>query len=216
MKNIQKIGIFGGTFDPVHEGHVRLAGFVLEQDENIVDHVVFLPAACPPHKSQAKASFAHRVAMLETAIADRPAMAVSVLESRRKGPSFTVDSLQALQVEYPGVRLSFLVGADSLLELNLWYRFETLFTLADLIVVARAGLADASCYQALQALPGTFVPNYSRRVWSRDDGARIWYLNGFSSPVSSTGIRQQLKGRVRPQGVTGSVFSYIEKNALYC
>jgi nicotinate-nucleotide adenylyltransferase len=215
VENREKIGIFGGTFDPVHEGHVSLAEFVLAQEDLLVDQIVFLPAACPPHKSQARASFAQRVAMLETAIAFKSAMAVSVLESRRKGPSFTVDSLYALQSEYPGTRLSFLIGADSLLELNHWYRFETLFTLADLIVVARAGLADTSCYQAIQALPDTFVPDTSCRVWRRDDGATIWYLNGFSSPVSSTEVRQQLKDTLRSKGVTAPVLSYIEENALY-
>ncbi len=215
MKNRQKIGIFGGTFDPVHKGHVCLAEFVLAQEEHLVDQIVFLPAACPPHKSQARASFSHRVAMLETAIAFNSAMAVSVLESRRKGPSFTVDSLYALQTEYPGTRLSFLIGADSLLELNHWYRFETLFILADLIVVARSGLADTSCYHALQALPGTFVPDPLHRVWSRGDGAKIWYLNGYSSSVSSTEVRQQLKDTLRSKGVTDPVSSYIEKNALY-
>jgi len=209
----QNIGVFGGTFDPVHEGHVSLAEFILEQD--IVDRILFLPAASPPHKSQARASFSSRVAMLETAIAGKSAMAVSTLESRRNGPSYTVDSLRLLQEEFPASRLFFLLGADSLLELHLWYRFSEIFTLAELIVVARSGLADERCYQALRALPGQFTPDSSCRVWSRKDSARIWYLTGFSSPVSSSNVRQQLYNHLTPQGVDPTVLSYIKKNALY-
>lgn len=213
MEKECKIGIFGGTFDPVHEGHVSLADFILEQD--IIDRILFLPAACPPHKSQAKAPFSSRVAMLETAIAGKSAMTVSTLESRRKGPSFTVDSLRLLQEEFPASRLFFLLGADSLLELHLWYRFFEIFTLAQLIVVARSGLADERCYQALRALPGQFAPDSWHRVWSRKDNAKIRYLSGFSSPVSSSNVRQQLYSHLSPQGVDPTVLSYIKKNALY-
>jgi len=212
-KKEQNIGIFGGTFDPVHEGHVSLADFILEQD--IVERILFLPAASPPHKSKAGASFSSRVTMLETALAGKSAMAVSRLESRRKGPSYTVDSLRLLQEEFPASRLFFLLGADSLLELHLWYRFSEIFTLADLIVVARSGIVNERCYQALKALPGQFIPDASCRAWIRRDGATIWYLTGFSSPVSSSGVRQQLYNHLKPRGIHPSVFSYIKKNALY-
>jgi nicotinate-nucleotide adenylyltransferase len=211
----RNIGIFGGTFDPVHEGHVLLAEYILEQ--GIVESILFLPAACPPHKDRAAVSFFSRLSMLETAIAGNPAMAVSNLESRRSGPSYTVDSLTLLQEELPGSTLFFLLGADSLLELHLWYRFSIIFTLADLIVVARSGLVDEHCFQALRNLPGKFTPaSSSCRLWINKDGARVWYLSGFSSPYSSTAIRQQLINQSPPLGVSPEVLSYIKKNALYC
>ena len=213
VKNNQKIGVFGGTFDPVHEGHVGLAEFVIDQD--IVDSILFLPAAHPPHKSRAVAPFSHRVAMLETAISARPEMAVSSLESRRHGPSYTVDSLRALQLELSNSRLFFLLGADSLLELHLWYNFTELFTLAELVVVPRPGLADELCYRALKALPGNFTSDPGFRIWSRADKARIWYLTGFSSLVSSSKVRQQLDCGLLPQGVDQAVLSYIRKHHLY-
>jgi nicotinate-nucleotide adenylyltransferase len=205
--------VFGGTFDPVHEGHVLLAEFVLAQD--IVDQVLFLPAARPPHKAEAIASFSHRIAMLETVISGRNKFAVSTLEGRRQGPSYTVDSLQALRREYNNARFFFLLGADSLIELHLWYHFAEIFHLAALIVVARSGLADEQCYQAIRKLPGNFASDRQCRLWRRDDGAEIYYLKGFSCPISSSEIRKQLLKGVRPQGIDTEVFLYIQEHKLY-
>ncbi|MCF6187964.1 MAG: nicotinate (nicotinamide) nucleotide adenylyltransferase [Desulfobulbaceae bacterium] len=213
LEKCRKVGIFGGTFDPVHEGHMRLAAFVLAGE--LVEHILFLPAAQPPHKMVATAPFSHRVNMLETVVADQPAMTVSLLESRRHGPSYTVDSLRALQDELPDAHLFFLLGADSLLELHLWYRFTELFNLADLIVVARSGLDDELCYQALRELPGHFTPDSECRKWTRNDGAGVWYLTGFSSPVSSSEVRRQLALNKRPRGVDPEVLAYIQTHKLY-
>ncbi len=245
LQKCRKVGVFGGTFDPVHDGHLRLAEFVLAGE--IVEHILFLPAAQPPHKMAAAVSFSHRVNMLETVVAGQSAMTVSLLESRRHGPSYTVDSLKALQADLPAARLFFVLGADSLLELHLWYRFSEIFALADLIVVARSGLDDELCFQAIRALPSHFSPDkppcfgsttmtplrcYENqwvalkncvnrfsdkkyRVWTRGDGAGIWYLSGFSSPVSSSQIRHQLASGKRPHGVDPAVLTYIQTHNLY-
>jgi len=95
--------VFGGTFDPVHRCHLRLAEFVF--DQGFLDQILFLPAANPPHKPKAIASFSHRIAMLKTALSGREKLSVSTLEARRRGPSYTVDSLRALQREYRNTRL---------------------------------------------------------------------------------------------------------------
>jgi len=213
LEKSRKVGVFGGTFNPVHDGHLRLAAFVLAGE--IVEHILFLPSARPPHKIAATAPFSHRVNMLETIVADQPAMTVSLLESQRHGPSYTVDSLRALQSELPSCRLFFLLGADSLLELHLWYRFTELFDLADLIVVARSGLDDELCCQALRELPGHFTPDSECRKWTRKDGAGIWYLTGFSSPVSSSEVRRQLALGKCPRGVDPEVLTYIQTHKLY-
>ena len=209
----ERIGVFGGTFDPVHTGHIRLAEFVLAQ--RIVDRILYVPAAEPPHKPGAMASFSHRVAMLKIAIAGRAAMAVSTIESQRLVPSYTVDCLRALQQEFPGTPLSFLLGADSLLELHHWYRFTELFHLADLIVVARSGLADNDCYIAIRKVAGDYIPDTAHRLWIRHDGAKIWYLTGFSSDVSSSSVRLQLASHQDPQGVDQAVIAHIQKHHLY-
>lgn len=240
----QKIGVFGGSFDPVHEGHVRLAEFVLAQ--GIVDQILFLPAARPPHKIDTIASFAHRIAMLKTVTSGKAEFAVSNLEGKRHGLSYTVDSLRELAREYKNTRLSFLLGADSLIELHLWYHFTEIFHLAPLIVVARSNYDDKSagrdhgfrpqpqptmkltemshapgifsdklCYQAIKDLPGNFIPDDQYFLWQRDDGARIYYLKGFSCPISSSNIRAQLHKGLRPRGIDPDVFSYIQKYRLY-
>ncbi len=207
--------MFGGTFDPVHEGHVGLAQYVLSK--KLVREILFLPAAQPPHKKMAAAPFSHRVAMLHIALAGRPDMSVSILESRRCGPSYTVDSLQALRKEYPGTRLAFLMGADSLVELHQWYRYPEIFHLADLIVVARKGISDREWSDAIRKLPGNFLPVSDSGTAFRqaDGGAMIHYISDFSSPVSSSKVRAQLQAGKRPQGVDKDVFSYIQAHHLY-
>ena len=205
--------MFGGTFDPVHRCHLRLAEFVF--DQGFLDQILFLPAANPPHKPKAIASFSHRIAMLKTALSGREKLSVSTLEARRRGPSYTVDSLRALQREYRNTRLFFLLGADSLVEIHLWHHFTEIFHLAALVVVARPGLDDEQCYRAIRKLPGNFQPGCYKWLWSGNDGAEIYYLQGFSCPVSSSGIRKQLQKGLRPQGIDPEVMLYIQKYGLY-
>lgn len=192
---------------------MRLAEFVLNQ--RIIEHLLFLPAATPPHKGNASASFFHRVAMLRSAIADNSAIAVSLIEAQRHGPSYTVDSLKILHQQYPQDRLVFILGADSLLDLHHWYHFETLFTLADFLVVARNGVDDISCHEAIRSLPGKFLSDEEKKIWSRRDGARIWYLSDFASPFSSTAVRNQLLEGLSPDAVPQNVLAYIHKQGLY-
>lgn len=207
--------MFGGTFDPVHEGHIRLAEYVLHK--KLVDRILFLPAARPPHKPSTLAPFDHRVAMLRLALAGRGGMSVSTLESRRDGPSYTVDSLRALHNEYPELPLSFIIGSDSLLELHLWHKHPEILSLVDLIVLSREGIEDRQCVTAIENLPGGYelVSAAGHNLWQRADGARILYLSGFTYPVSSSMIREQLQEGIQPEGLDNNVFSYIRQNHLY-
>ncbi len=207
--------MFGGTFDPVHEGHVSLAQYVLSK--KLVQEILFLPAAQPPHKERSMAPFVHRVAMLRIAVTAGSDMSVSTLESRRCGPSYTVDSLQALHKEYPRSRLAFLMGADSLLELHQWYRYSEILHLADLIVVSRKGISDRECAGAIRRLTGYFIPvsNSTATFRQTEGGATIHYIADFSSPVSSSMVRRQLQAGKRPQGLDKNVFPYIQAHHLY-
>ncbi|MCI5130129.1 MAG: nicotinate-nicotinamide nucleotide adenylyltransferase, partial [Candidatus Electrothrix sp. EH2] len=116
----QRIGLFGGTFDPVHKGHLSIARQAAE--EAGLDEVLFLPAADPPHKKAPGAAYQHRVAMLESVLGASPAaedrFAVSLLEAELPFPSYTVETLSELQRRLPHSRCSFIIGADSLLELH--------------------------------------------------------------------------------------------------
>src|SRR5207244_4892394 len=133
-------GVFGGTFDPVHVGHLILAEQCREQGR--LDMVLFVPAARPPHKEEvALTPFDKRVEMLALAISGQPAFRIEELERDRPGPSFTIETLTELQKQRPGDELCFIIGSDSLNELASWYQPRRILELAELAVVERADAA---------------------------------------------------------------------------
>lgn len=133
-----RVGVFGGTFDPVHLGHLILAEQCREQGR--LDRVLFVPAARPPHKQEgALTPFERRVEMLALAIAGQPAFQIEELEKDRPGPSYTVDTLAALHARQGDVELFLLLGSDSLLDLPYWYEPVRILQLAGLLIVARPG-----------------------------------------------------------------------------
>ncbi len=132
-----RVGVFGGTFDPIHLGHLLLAEQCREQAR--LDQLLFVPAALPPHKrEQTLTPFAQRVEMLALAISGHTAFHIDELEKDRAGPSYTVDTLTHLQAQRPGDELCFIIGSDSLHDLPLWYQPRRILELAALLVVGRA------------------------------------------------------------------------------
>jgi nicotinate-nucleotide adenylyltransferase len=145
-----RLGIFGGSFDPVHYGHLLLAESCREERQ--LDQVWFMPAAVPPHKRPgAVASAAQRVDMLRLATGGNEAFLVSTIEIDRGGVSYTVDTLEAIRREQPEAELFFLMGADSLAELPTWREPARICELASPIVVGRAGAAPTD-YSVLAPL----------------------------------------------------------------
>jgi nicotinate-nucleotide adenylyltransferase len=133
-----RIGIFGGTFDPVHLGHLIMAEQSREQAR--LDQVWFVPSARPPHKlDRPMTPFERRVEMLQLAAAGHPGFRVEPLERDRPGPSFTADTLADLHRREPGAELFLILGADSLADLPRWYEPRRVAELATLLVVARPG-----------------------------------------------------------------------------
>jgi nicotinate-nucleotide adenylyltransferase len=133
-----RIGVFGGTFDPVHTGHLILAEQAREQAR--LDAVWFVPAPRPPHKDEAKITrFEQRVEMLALAIAGNPAFRVDEIEKERTGPTYTVDTIAELCRRHPGDDFFLLVGSDTLRDLPLWHEPARLLTQAGLVVMARPG-----------------------------------------------------------------------------
>jgi len=132
------IGVFGGTFNPVHYGHLRSA---LELAERLdLAHVRLMPSAVPPHREPPGCSAAHRAAMVELAIAGEPRLLCDRRELQRPGPSYTVDSLIELRQEFGAARSVCLVlGCDALLGINGWHRWQDLLSLAHIVVIARPG-----------------------------------------------------------------------------
>ncbi|WP_457574703.1 nicotinate (nicotinamide) nucleotide adenylyltransferase [Desulfolithobacter sp.] len=226
MEKDRQVGVFGGTFDPVHEGHLRIAEAVLACTP--LDLLLFVPAYLPPHKHIPVAPFHHRVAMLELALGERSRsgwlgfgeveVAVSRIEAELKTPSYTIDTLKELEGRLGPAVFHLVIGADSLVELHLWYRYREILQRCHLLVAARPGISPAAVQDAITRLPGGYVRQGSANTWrSSIPGSKmtITYLDSVLVPVSSTRIRQELAAGRRPAMVPPVVLEYIEKQGLY-
>jgi len=153
---------FGGTFDPVHTGHLAIAAAALATNE--VTRVIFLPAAAPPHKGgRPLRPFAERLHLLQLACGDKPHLAVSPLEAELSAPSFTARTLEALVERGEPRPIRLLMGADTLLDLPNWYRPERVVELARILVAPRPGVAAETLRAATAALlPGDEFDHHVR------------------------------------------------------
>jgi nicotinate-nucleotide adenylyltransferase len=189
-----RIGVFGGTFDPIHLGHLILA----EQcrDQGGLDQVLFVLAARPPHKLDAPLSpFRQRLEMLELAISGQSGFQISRIEEHRPGPSYTADTLRELVEQQPGLEWFLLVGADTVRDLGMWYCPDQVAAMAQLLVVGRAGIPLPS------EPPSPF---------------RWQVVTMPLLEISSTDIRQRLQaGRSIRYLVPRAVECYIDQHRLY-
>jgi len=197
---MRRVGLFGGTFDPPHVGHLVLAECA--RDRLGLDEVRFIPAGQPPHKrSHPVSPCARRVAMVRLAVRSNPAFVVSMLEARRRGPSFTIETLRRVAAETPRARLYLLMGADSLDEFHTWREPEAILALATLAVAARPGAARAA-----------------RRVPKRPllRRGRIAWLDNAEIDVSSSRVRARVRaGHSVRYLVPDAVAAYIARHRLY-
>ncbi len=146
-----RIGIFGGTFDPVHLGHLIMAEQCREQGQ--LDQVWFIPAARPPHKQDRPLTgFVQRVEMLALAVAGMPAFRVDELEKDRPGPSYTAETLQQLQTRHPDTQFALLLGSDCLPDLPMWKNPTRILELAELLVFSRPGWPLRTAEEVRQSL----------------------------------------------------------------
>lgn len=175
-----RLGVIGGSFDPVHMGHLSIAEEAREVFE--LERVVFVPAAQPPHKGgKTGAPAADRMRMVELAISGNPHFIVSDIEMRREGPSYTIDTLEEIQRMYPGMGVYFVVGADSLAELHSWHRACELVERFDFIIIGRPGAAGVS----LSKLEEKFGAEAARKL------DRYYLRSGFFD-LSATEIRRRI------------------------
>lgn len=206
------LAILGGTFDPVHIGHLRAA---IELGEALAAaEVRLLPCAVPPHRPQPGASAAQRLAMLQAALADAPGIGVDARELDRPGPSYTVDTLTELRREQGERALVLAMGADAFAGLPTWHRWEALIDLAHLAVLTRPDSHQRldPRLETLLAQRGTADPS---TLAARPAGALI-RIEIPPIPVSSTLIRQRLaEGRSLAHLVPAAVLALIDHHGLY-
>ena len=193
-----RVGMMGGTFDPIHVGHLAIADDVREALD--LERILFVPAGTPPHKpAGAVTSVQHRLAMVEAAIADNDAFELSRVEVDRPGPSYTVDTVEALAET---LDVTVILSAETFHELPSWHEPDRLFAAAHVAVVPREGYAAPDPAWLAQAFPG------------RED--RVRYVEAPHLGVSSTGIRARICARRTIRYlVPVAVASYIDAHGLY-
>jgi nicotinate-nucleotide adenylyltransferase len=215
---MRRVGVFGGTFDPVHLGHLGAAAQA--QATFHFDELLFVPAGDPPHKQgEPLTPFAHRFAMLTLATRPFERYLVSDIERQRPGPTYTVDTLRLLRGDRGAGRLRFLMGSDSFVQVTSWHRWDELLDLADIVVLHRVtswgeelvARAPAAWRPYLEwVVPGALVAE------PEVDRPHIFLLDHAPFPVSATDLRRRLRdGEPASHLLPPEVYRYIVKYHLY-
>ncbi len=211
-----KIGILGGTFNPIHNAHLKIATEV--RDRLALDRVIFIPAATPPHKElDGDIAYADRKAMVELAIARESAFTISDIEERRGGRSYSVDTLVELQALYPDDELFFIIGSDSFLEISSWYRASEIFFLSNVVVLERPQTPLPDLIKALPvAMRGDFCYYPAEMRLAHRSGFSVYYLPGTPLAISSSEIRRLVRtGQSINNLVPDAVARYISEKRIY-
>lgn len=207
------MGVFGGTFDPIHYGHIKP---LLEISAHLpFDSISLLPAHVPPHKTNTHTELKHRLSMLELVCQQYPLFHIDKRELRRKTPSFTVDTLEEIKREQPNTTICFFIGFDSLINLPSWHRWQALFSLCHLIVQERPN------YHA-KHLPSNMKEQISERQvhnlqqLSTTSAGSIYFSKHQHVDVSSTHIRAALTKNLSCDDLLPApVLRYIKQHSLY-
>lgn len=198
-----KIGIMGGTFDPIHNGHLMLGRQALEEYQ--LDQIWFMPSGQPPHKKDHPVTDGDiRCEMVRLALLGQPGFVFSDFEIRRPGNTYTAQTLALLHQEYPQHEFYFIVGADSLYEIERWYEPERIMSQT---IILAAGREYEGIHRSLKG-----QMNYLKEKY----GARIEYLHCREMDISSEEIRSlAAEGQSVKALVPEAVFAYMEQNHLY-
>ena len=210
------VGILGGTFDPIHYAHLRLA----EELADALDlaRVRFVPASIPPHRASPQVSATHRADMVRLACADNARFLLDDRECRRAGPSYTVDTLLELRAELGSAcSLCLLMGLDAFLGLTTWSRWERLFELAHIVIAHRPGFAlDPAAVPATLARELDARRAQSTRELRQSWAGLVWLQAITPLDISATAIREAIRERRSPRYLLpDSVLDYIHRSSLY-
>ena len=206
------IGIFGGTFDPVHFGHLRPS---LEVQQALgLNEVRFIPAGQPPHRETPYASTPQRLSMLRTAIDDQPGFVVDERELRREGPSYMVDTLASLREEVGQTPLCLILGYDAFLGLPGWHQWNSLIELAHLVITHRPGWNHDELDDALQSLVKQCETGVERL--SEQAAGGLLFVPVTQLDISATIIREQIRaGQDIRYLLPDTVYRIIREQKLY-
>jgi len=213
MKSATRVGILGGTFDPVHLGHIdtaRAAAAALA-----LDRVLVLPSGTPPHRQPPAASRYHRFAMTALAVTGVDRLRVSDLEIGEEAPSYSFDTLARLHAcGLPPLQIFFITGADAFAEIATWSRYPQVLDMAHFVVVSRPGCRSSDLRQLLPALANRMAA--AHQVGGDEGEPRIFLVDAATPDVSSTGIRRRLAAGESIAGlVPAAVDVYINQHGLY-
>lgn len=209
---MERIGIMGGMFDPVHVGHIRVA--LAAQQALHLDQVRLVPCSIPNHRDQALCSSLQRLDMLQLAVSTHPALVVDDRELNRPGTSYTYDTLKTLRDEFQDSALLFILGVDAFTSLDQWHRWRDLFGLCHFVVVERPGftwLANDELETEITQRRTTMVSE----LLAQKSGL-IFAMAGLDSPVSSSMVRDSIADSQSLDGLLDpAVAAYLEHHQLY-
>lgn len=205
---------FGGTFDPIHWGHLRSAEQLAQQ--MCLKKIILLPNNRPPHRPQPEASPEQRLAMIRAAIDDNPLFSLDDRELQRSSPSWTVTSLELIRAEKgPNQPLAFIIGQDALLTINQWHCWQDLLELSHLIVCHRPGYANQHPDPRIESWITQHITRDSSELNKRPNGF-IYQANTELISISATDIRRRRHLQQACQDLLPKpVLDYIEKSGLY-
>ena len=212
LKSMKTIGLLGGTFDPIHNGHLRIALELYQQLQ--LNEVRFIPCQQPVIDKSAQANAEHRLQMLQLALNQQPGFIIDNRELQRSSPSYTIDTLISLRAELENTTLCFIIGSDSLTNLPRWHRWQELINYAHLIIIPRPNYN----------LPNTgvlteFIKQHQTTdpTLLKEKPTGLLYIAPFTPlTISSTYIRQQIQTNLSPRYLLPDpVLQYIQINNVY-
>ena len=204
------IGVFGGTFDPVHNGHVLTISELLEKLP--FEKILVIPNFQPPHRESSQVSYKHRYEMASMAFKDIPKTIVDSRESLREGPSYAIETVKEIMSEEEGVRVVMIVGSDSFVDIHSWYKWKDLINLVDFVIMKRPDLPLSKNKKAKDLVS---VKGFKKELFE-DSKLNIFEIEVTPFKISSSSIREKIvKGKKIDHLVNTLVKEYIKKHGLY-
>jgi len=209
------IGILGGTFDPIHFGHIHLANSTLNELALAIIH--FIPCYNPPHRNKPIATPQHRLAMLKIALQKYPQLIIDTREITRQGTSYMIDTLISLRKELPLTPLCLIMGIDAFTHLTSWHKWQKLLDYCHIIVANRPD----SSYNTTQKISDRINTLLQRTQTTNPQdlvinlAGKIFFITIIPRAISATNIRKQLKQQQKPADIPENVYQYIIKHGVY-